>query len=272
MSDSTELVHTVGTELEHVPVSPSGMLQSLLDLAARPDTDAAKASAVYALAKEMMADEAKRAWTKAFMSVRDELDGITIRKNGQIHYEAKPGKAASTIKFMKNEDIARAIKPVLRKFGMAAAYTYRYESTPPKTICVMKLMHNGGHTELFESPPMPMVDDGGGKNAVQGAGSVGSYGRRYVVCPTFDIIAEGEDDDGSGKGVSDPITEEQIEVIRNIVQACDDKSPGSRGRFVRWMRAQLKVEKPADILQGSQHDQALAQLKDMQINLGLLKK
>jgi hypothetical protein len=246
-------------------------IQQLLSVAADPACDPAKAREVYAFAKEVMQDEAKRQWTQAFMAARGELDGLKIRKNGAITYAGKNGNPDSVVKFMRYDDIADAIKPILLRHGLAAAYTYRYETTPPKTICVMRLMHTAGHTELFESPPLPMVDSGGGKNDVQGAGSVGTYGRRYVVCPTFDIVAEGEDDDGNlGRDQPQPITEAELETITNVVQACDDKSPGFRGLFTNWLVKEMKVQQLRELHQGKQLKAVMLKLKEKQKALGLL--
>lgn len=260
-------------DLVRQPQTGGGLVQvgDLLAVAARPDCDPAKAREIYAFAKEVMADQNRQEWTRAFIAAKEELDGIKIHKNGAIVYEGKPGKASSTVKFMKYDDIAEAVKPVLRKHGLTAAYTYRYETTPPKTICIMKLMHTNGHVEMFESPPLPMVDDGGGKNSIQGAGSVGTYGRRYVVCPTFDIVAEGEDDDGNlGRKGPQPISPEEIETINNIVQACEDKNPGFRKLFTTWMVKELKISNVSEITEGNSLKAVRTKLDEKQKILGLL--
>ena len=242
----------------------------LLAVAARPDCDPAKAREVYAFAKEMMADQNRQEWTRAFIAAKMELDGLKIKKNGAIVYEGKNGKQDSTIKFLRYDDIAEAVKPILRSHNMVAAYDYEFTANPPKTICIMKLMHTNGHTELFRSAPLPMVDSGGGKNDVQGAGSVGTYGRRYVVCPTFDIVAEGEDDDGNlGKDQPQPISETEHETINNILQALEDKEPGAKKRFNSWFEKQFKSNDVRMLLQGKQLKSVMAALDRKQRELGL---
>lgn len=264
-------------EMQIVVPEPRGAalisVKDILKAAAENGRDPATVREMYAFAKEVMKDQNQQEWTQSFVRAKMELDGYKIKKNGKIIYEAKGNKPESTIKFLKYDDIAEAVKPILRKYGLVAAYDYEFTTVPPKTICVMKLMHVNGHTELFRSPPMPMVDDGGGKNSLQGTGSVGSYGRRYVVCPTFDIVAEGEDDDGNYglKTGSDPITEAELTTITDIVGACEDKNPGFRNLFTKWMVAELKVEQVKDLRQGTQLRAVMTKLDEKMRALGLKK-
>jgi len=206
------------------------------------------------LGRELEADQAKREWAMAFRAAKDELDGVKLTKNGRITYEGKPGKQGSTIKFLEYDDIAEAVKPILRKNGLTASYTYRYESTPPKTICVMKLLHASGHFENFESVPLPMIDQSGGKTDVQGAGSVMTYGRRYVVQGAFDIVATGQDNDGSGQGLPVVITEQQAMALDDRVAACAERDSKFPVAFERWLKAEYGADATIRTLyQGKQH-------------------
>lgn len=263
-------------ELQIVAPEPRGAalisVRDILTAAAESGRDPGTVREMYAFAKEVMKDQNQQEWTQSFVRAKMELDGYKIRKNGAIVYEGKNGKPDSTIKFLKYDDIAEAVKPILRKYNLVAAYDYEFTPSPPKTICVMKLMHVNGHVELFRSPPLPMVDSGGGKNDVQGAGSVGTYGRRYVVCPTFDIVAEGEDDDGNmGRDQPQPITDAELTTITDIVAACEDKNPGFRNLFTKWMVAELKVQQAKDLRQGNQLRAVMTKLDEKQRALGLKK-
>ncbi len=274
INDPTQRFTQDPMDLEVARPKGNASLISVSDLiaaAAQPGRDPATVREMYAFAKEVMLDQKKEQWAQSFFAAKSELDGIKIRKNGAIVYEGKNGKEDSVIKFLKYDDIAEVIKPTLRKHNLVAAYDYETILTPPKTVCVMKLMHANGHIETFRSPPLPMVDSGGGKNDVQGAGSVGTYGRRYVVCPTFDIVAEGEDDDGNmGRQQPQPITDGEIETITNIVQACEDRNPGFRRLFTSWMVKELKVQEVKQIRQGNQLKAVMTKLHEKQKALGLL--
>jgi hypothetical protein len=244
------------------------LLQTVMQAVLDPTIDPARLEKFLQIGRELEADKAKREWGLAFRAAKDEIDGIRIVKNGQIIYPGKNGAAPSTIKFARYEDLADAVKPILRKNALTASYTYRVETTPPKTVCVMKLLHAGGHSENFESIPLPLVDDGGGKNAVQGAGSVMTYGRRYAVQAAFDIVAVDEDDDGSGRGVAPRISEADAEQIHNCAAECEGKQPGFLMLFTKWMLAEYKVDRP-ESLNAEQAKGAMAKLREKMAALGI---
>jgi hypothetical protein len=60
------------------------------------------------------------------------------------------------------------------------------------------------------------ADTSGSKNATQGAGSTTSYAKRYLLCSIFNIITEGQDNDGHGE--EDCITEDQLMTIETLVR------------------------------------------------------
>lgn len=224
---------------------------------------------ILAMMERLETRYAEQQYVTAFYEAKKQLDGFKIRKRGEIIYPAKEGKSRSVVKFAKYDDIADVIKPILHECGLTAAYTYEYTTAPPKIICVMRLTHISGHREEFRSVPMPMVDTGGGKNDVQGAGSVGSYGRRYVVCPAFDIVTEDEDDDGSGKGVSERITEEQAHRIEDILSECDNRKPGTSAKFIQWIKAEMRTDNIAELFQGLQFDSVMSMLRQKMASLGV---
>lgn len=256
--------------VEKNELAPS-MLEMVLRASADPSIDPARLREFLQIGRDLELDRKKGQWSAAFFEAKQELDGIKIRKNGKIAYEGKGAKSGGVIKFLRYDDISDAVKPILAKYGLMAAYSYRYETTPPKTICILRLTHRNGHFELFESMPMPMVDDSGGKNAIQGAGSVGSYGRRYVVCPTFDIVAEGEDDDGNmGKEQPKPITEVQARQLDDMVMECDNRQKGFGQRWYKWLGAEFHISSHAEILNGQMFKAVNAKIDEKARELGVL--
>lgn len=227
---STELVQT----------QQRGELTQLIEVSlTNPDITPEKLKALFDFKVLVEDREAKKRWEAAFAAAKAEMDGITITKHGQIMYKTGPGP-----KFARYEDISRVIKPILTKHGLTASYTSRILQTHPKWVCVMRLTH-AGHTQEFESVPLPFVDASGGKNDVQGAGSVSSYGRRYVIVPTFDIATVDEDDDGSGNGIPDLITEDQARRIEDMVQEFENRRPGFAARFAALLKTEFQVDSPA---------------------------
>lgn len=251
---------------------PQNMLQMVMRAAGDPSIDADKLEKLLRIGKELEQDKRAAEWAAAFQAAKFEIDEYRITKNGKIVYPGKPGKEDSVVRFIRYDDIADAVKPILRKNGLASSYTFRHEATPPKTICVMTITHANGFERVFESVPLPMVDDSGGKNAVQGAGSVMTYGRRYATCAAFDIVADGEDDDGNlGRDLAKPITAEEFETIDNILRSCEDKAPNTRKLFTAWMLKELKTANPKELMQGRQLKAVMTVLEGKQRQLGLKK-
>lgn len=258
-------------DLERIDPQPaqSGMLQAVLQAMRDPSIDPERLEKFLAIGRTLEADQARRDYIAAFMGVKDALRDIKINKRGRIVYEPKGGKPGSVVKFMKYEDIAAAVKPVLAKHGMAATYSYEYTQNPPKVIAVMTVIHRAGHFQEFRSVPLPMVDSSGGKNDVQGAGSIGSYGRRYVVCPAFDIVAEDEDDNGSGKSEPVPVTQDQIDRFTDIIQECQSRESGFEKRFHKWLQSEFEVDGVAKLFQGYQYDAVETKLREKCASLGV---
>lgn len=250
---SEELVRTQtaqsGLQLSDEPRS---MLAVVMEAVRDPSMDPARLREFLEIGKELEAREAKKQYVSAFMAAKKDLDCIKIRKDGKIVYEDKPGKRGGTIKFMRYDDIADVVRPVLAAHDLAATFGYEFIATPPRTVCVMTVSHRAGHAEQFRSVPLPLSDSGGGKNEVQGAGSVSSYGRRYVICPAFDIVAEGEDDDGSGSGVPEKITDAQAMAIEDTIQEIENRQPGARVKITNWLQKEFQIDSPAKLMQGAQ--------------------
>lgn len=250
------------------PEKPS-MLQAVMAAAMNPDLDPERIEKFLSMARELDQDQKRQEFNRAFAAAYNQISQIKIAKNGEIYYPGKHGGPGSTIKFIKHDDISRLIKPVLAEHGLTATYSAEIIPTPPKAVMVMTIMHVNGCSKEWRSIPLPLVDSGGGKNDVQGAGSVSTYGRRYVIIPAFDIVAEDADDDGNlGKG-SQAVTEEQAEKIDNILSALNDKLPGKRASFMTWVKAQFKAEKVSEIRQGPELEEVMAKLDAAQKQAGL---
>ena len=78
------------------------------------------------------------------------------------------------------------------------------------------------------------------KSPAQAAASSFSIAQRHAFVKYFNILTEDKDDDGTGKGVPDKITEDQALKIQDICAACEEKEPGFTGRFRKWMKTELQ--------------------------------
>lgn len=246
-------------------------LEAIMAAATNPALDPERLQQFLSMWRDMDQEKKKQEFNVAFAAAHNEISQIKIAKNGEIVYPGKNGGQASVIKFIRHDDLSRAIKPALAEHGLTATYSSEIIATPPKIVTVMTIIHANGYSREWRSIPLPMVDSGGGKNDVQGAGSISSYGRRYVTITAFDIVADGADDDGNlGKG-SQSITEDQTLIIDDILSALNDKISGKRANFMKWIKEQFRVERVADLTQGPQLDEVMAILDRSQRQAGLKK-
>lgn len=267
---STELVkaEAVAPEVAQPTQQPT-MLQVVMAAAGDPNTDADKLERLLNIGLTLEEEKRKQEFNRAFHAAYSEISQIRITKNGTILYEGRNGKADSKIKFVKHDDLSRAIKPVLTKHGLTQTFSAEIVQQPPKTVVVLTIMHVNGYSKDWRSVPMPMVDSGGGKNDVQGAGSISTYGRRFAIMEAFDIVAEDADDNGSLGAGAQLITQDQGDKITDILDALEDKRPGQKAAFMKWLAAQFKVEKIADLRQGQQLDEVMAALDAAQRKAGI---
>lgn len=267
---STDIIKAESAALEvSAPTQQPTMLQVVMAAAGDPNTDADKLEKLLNIGLILEDEKRKQEFNRAFHAAYSELTDIKILKNGEIVYPGKNGKPDSVVKFPKHSDLAKIIKPVLVKHGLTASYTAEIIPSPAKTVMVMDLNHVNGYSKQFRSVPLPMVDSGGGKNDVQGAGSVSTYGRRYAIIPAFDIVCEDADDDGNLGKATPPITQEQADKIDDILTALNDKEPGKRTAFIKWIGAQFKVEKISELRQGDQLAEVMAKLDAAQRQAGI---
>ncbi len=265
----TELVKAEGQQL--APTEKPSMLQAVMQAAMNPDIDPARVKEFLEMAREMERDQERREFNVAFGEAYREISQIKILKNGEIYYPPKAGSngTGTVIRFIKHEDISQAIKPVLSAHGLVNTYSSELIVTPPKAVTVMTIMHRNGYSKEWRSIPMPLVDSGGGKNDMQGAGSSMTYGRRYVTVAAFDIVAEDADDDGNlGKGTP-KVTTEQSDKIDDILSALENHTTGRRAKFMDWVVKQFGVEKVSELSQGPQLEEVMAKLEASQKQAGL---
>lgn len=236
------------------------MLQAVMAAATNPSLDPERIKAFLDMAREMDQEEKKQEFNRCFAAAHSQISQIQIKKNGEIVYPGKGNGPASVIRFIKHDDISRVIKPILAEHGLTATYSSETIPNPPKAVTVMTVIHTNGYSREWRSIPMPLVDSGGGKNDVQGAGSISTYGRRFVTVAAFDIVAEGADDDGNLGRYVKGITQEQADTISDILHELENHAAGSKASFVKWIKAQFKVDSVADLKQGPQLQEVMDKL------------
>jgi len=130
-------------------------------------------------------------------------------------------------KYAKLEDIDVVIRPLCATEGFSFSFDSKPAVKGTDYSCAMQ--HCDGHTETktLNLPP----DEGGGRGAVQSAGSALSYAKRYLLGMHLHLVTRDEDTDGHAY---DPITPEQAVELRASLA----ESGGSEERFLKYLNAE----------------------------------
>jgi ERF superfamily len=191
------------------------LLAALARAASDPRCDPAKMRELFAIHKEIQDEEARVAFTKAYVALQDDLP--TIDAKGRIEIEAREKGARTTraqsTPYATYQEIHRITKPILRKHGFALWFAPEI-GTDDRIVIRGHLDHIGGHGK--EGSLRAPLETTGSKNNLQGAGSTLSYLKRYLAISLLNIISEApddKDDDGSLRTRLEPLSETQLEAI-----------------------------------------------------------
>jgi ERF superfamily len=190
-------------------------------MATNKDVSVEKLNGLLDLQERLMRKNAEVEANQAFARVCANMP--RIKKNGLIDF----GKGQKPISYAKWEDVQDVIKPIYE----AERFRLGFDTEPREgggLIVIAILTHENGHiiTSRF---PVPL-DTSGGKQNIQGMGSAGSYGQRYATKNLFNLVFEGEDDDGI-RGAATFIDLEQCKVINALL----DTTKADIMRFLQFM-------------------------------------
>lgn len=201
---------------------PGTIMQVISRAASDPSTDVDKLERLMGMYERLEARKAQAEFAAALSAVQTDLPEIAER--GQIKHS---GKVISTYALW--EDVARAIKPILQRHGLALSF--RVDTSDNAVRVTGVLSHAAGHSESTQIT-LPS-DTGGAKNAVQAVASSVSYGKRYVASALLNIVTHGEDDDGQKAAGPERVTEEQARNIESLI----DEVGADRNKFLRYWKA-----------------------------------
>lgn len=198
MPQGQELMQPHELAPQPVMVSDSASLMSAIALAARdPTVDVTKMERLFAMHKEMQADQARRAYGEAMATCQAELPKIIKdRENKQTDSW-----------YATLDAIVRQIAPVYTKHGFSLSFD-TFKSDVEKCIGVScTVMHAGGHEKVFHYDQP--IDDSGIQGAVNktqthARGSAITYGRRYLTLMVFNLNTGFDDDGNAASGGGGP--------------------------------------------------------------------
>jgi ERF superfamily len=207
--------------IEKLPARAStaaGMMRLISDATALSTVDAAKLRELLDMQKEIIAEEARIAFTRAQVAMKMP----TINKDGQIVAEGvskRTGKAYSQrTRYATLEGLLEVIAPILADHGFVFWSEPELSEDQTRMVVVGHLDHEDGHGKTCRILLPP--DPSGSKNPVQGIGSALTYGRRYCLLNLCNIISRAKEDrdtDGRAPVVVDLISPGQAAELRAAI-------------------------------------------------------
>jgi len=216
--------------------------------ASDPSVDVAKMERLLEMQMTVMARSAESSFNQALARLQPRLPRIT--KNGAI--VLKDG--TTKIKYARYSDICDAIMPLLTEEGFTISYSSDLVPAGNLLKITVTVRHIDGHQDSG-SVFLPLADDTGAKNRVQGAGSIYSYGKRYALSQYLNIVTEDEDDNGM-QGAGLPIDDKKVGTILDLI--ADIKDSGKTFNDDGFLKL-MKVSRIEDITNG-QYDTAISAL------------
>jgi hypothetical protein len=196
-------------------LTPMDMVQQAVQSGAGLDV----VSKLMDLHERWEANQARKDFDEAIAAAKAEIKPVARNKKG--HNDKRYADFAA---------YAREVDPVLARYGLS--YRFRTEQDERiKVTCI--LSHKNGHSETntLAGPP----DASGSKNAIQAIGSTLTYLQRYTLTQALGLAAS-DDDDGQAGGAGEPITNDHLMELRELIEA----TGADVGRFCKHLRvAQL---------------------------------
>lgn len=190
------------------------ILTIIANAAKDPTVDVGKLERLLEMQRSLMREQHEMEARQAIQRVCATMP--RIKKSGIIDFN-KAGERVDPkkqIPYAKWENIQDAIRPIYEAEG----FTLRHDTEPRQDggglICTAILTHENG-TFFKASIPLPL-DTSGGKQNIQGMGSSASYGQRYSTKLLFNLVFEGEDDDGKLAGVTF-IEPSQVKEVQALI-------------------------------------------------------
>lgn len=217
----------------------TGAIISMIERAARdPSVDIVKMERLFEMQEKAMLRHARIAYADALSLMQPELP--VIDRKGKITIKEKGGeKVIQSTPYALWEDTNEAIRPVLARHGFSLSFKVGMAADGKITVTGI-LLHREGHQE--ETTITLPHDSSGSKNAVQAVGSSTSYGKRYTAGLLLNLTSRGEDDDGKGADQPAKITDEQVIILRELIEATNS----DRAKFLKHIKAEDLADIPAD--------------------------
>jgi len=170
------------------PVSPLTMLNAAI----QQNVDLEKLTQLTALYERWEANEARKAYNRAFAAFKAEA--VKLIRDTDVKDGPLKGK-----KYASKFAVVNAVTSHLSTNGLSASWRLtKDEKDWLEVTCTLR--HVLGHSESVSMGGLP--DTGPGRNAIQSRSSTNSYLEKLTLKAICGIAEQGDDNDGAGAGNS----------------------------------------------------------------------
>lgn len=174
-----------------------------------------------AMNRQLMKDEAERAFNESMRAVQSEIQPIAKKADTDRY------------KFAEYDAIDDAIRPIYTKHGFSLTFGSKNSD---KGICVVcTALHVAGHSRDYElSGALDTTGAKGGANKteIQGTGSSASYLQKYLTRMIFNVVTK-KDTDGNAQVEKEFITTEQAAALDLRLRAISEQALPN---FLKWAK------------------------------------
>jgi len=226
------------TELQTIPSQPVTPMM-LIDRAQASGASIEQMQQLFELQLRYEANEARKAYNKAFASFKSE--SIQIIKNISVKDGPLKGK-----KYADLFAVVNSITPALSRYGLS--HTWKLTKDDKDWIEVTcTIQHELGHSESVSMGGPP--DVGGAKNAIQARASSKSYLERYTLLGITGLASCDQDTDGNVKKEEEEIpriSERQyFDFLALIADIKGSKADSYQSKFCTYHKINDIAELPA---------------------------
>lgn len=188
---------------------PPSLLAVIARAASDPSVNVEKMAALLAMHRELAAEKARSTYFAAMNAAQAEIQPV-VKTVENIQTKSF---------YAKLEHVDAAIRPIYLRHGFSLSYDTVAPLAPGNIRISCLCAHVDGHAERYgrEAPADTLGPKGSAvKTILHGGASTETFLKRYLECGIFNVVLKGMDDDGV-LGGSQPITEEQVKTIADLI-------------------------------------------------------
>jgi hypothetical protein len=226
------------------------LIQAISEAARDPNVDVGKMERLYAMRKEMVAEQAKADFSAALSRVQAGMGRVVANKRNQ----------QTNSDYADYASLDRELRPLYTAEQFALSFGTEDSPNKDEVRVVCDVSHSAGHTRRYM---IPMPADGKGAKGgdvmtkTHATGSAIQYGMRYLLKMIFNV-AIGKDDDGNGAGrTQKPSMSEQKQAHwLEVAEKLDDivEYTKQREKLVKEYGGERKVPREVKVAFARAHE------------------